>query len=102
MLYAQTLKIKGTRRAIKFATSVPGLIMHAGTGSCEYTHSVGLLANILNNRHPHNEIVLHRVHERDVNDSYGFRCVGLLAIVPPQGCEAILIEIISLEAKRYC
>ena len=41
MLYAQTFKIKGTRRAIKFATSVPGLIMHAGTGSCEYTHSVG-------------------------------------------------------------
>ena len=26
-------------------------------------------------------------------------CVGLLAIVPPQGCEAILVEI--LQSKRY-
>ena len=27
-------------------------------------------------------------------------CVGMLAIVPPQGCEAILIEI--LQPNRYC
>ena len=27
-------------------------------------------------------------------------CVGVLAILPPQGCEAILIEI--LQHKRYC
>ena len=39
------------------------------------------------------------IHLSDNSCEYT-HCNGLLAIVPPQGCESTLIEI--LHAKRYC